>query len=108
MARGLLQRDQGPAGAVALQTTVSTCHRACVTDPRLSRVDHVGSLLRSRELLDARRGRDRGELDSAAFKAERLAVEGAIDLLLLVCEPREFGLAFVVVGFSGTCEFLSE
>ena len=69
MARGLLQRDQGPAGAVALQTTVSTCHRACVTDPRLSRVDHVGSLLRSRELLDARRGRDRGELDSAAFKA---------------------------------------
>jgi len=42
------------------------------------------------------------------FKAERLAVEGAIDLLLLVCEPREFGLAFVVVGFSGTCEFLSE
>ena len=39
-----------------------------MTDPRLSRVDHVGSLLRPLELLEARRGRDRGELDSAAFK----------------------------------------
>ena len=40
-----------------------------MTDPRLSRVDRLGSLLRSRELLDARRRRDRGELDSSAFKA---------------------------------------
>ena len=44
-----------------------------------SRTDHVGSMLRSRELLDARAARAAGELEPAAFKAvEDRAIREAV------------------------------
>ena len=46
-----------------------------------SRTDHVGSMLRSRELLDARAARSAGELDPVAFKrVEDAAVREAVAL----------------------------
>ena len=42
------------------------------------------------------------------FETKRLSVEGAIDLLLFLCEPIEFRLAPVAIGVGGAREFFAQ